>query len=252
MSARPKRALVTGGSSGLGASIVRWLDDRDYDVVVLDRVQPGFERLVVEFIACDLRERDSVNRALPTLIAAGPYDIVVLNAGINATGRFETIDAQDHLDVLRANAEAPAIIAARLLEADACLAGGAMAFISSLSHFTGYPGAAGYAASKDALAIYANSMRQYAKSKAVTITVAFPGPLRTRHAELHSPEGADASKRMEPDLAAGIIMTDVLAGKASSIPGLSIRLFALAGRILPGPVTAVMRRLIYARLKSAK
>jgi short-subunit dehydrogenase len=106
--------------------------------------------------------------------------------------------------VLRVNAEAPMVIAAALLESKHMhCSGAAMVFVSSLSHFTGYPGAASYAASKDALAIYARSMRKYAASKGVTlITVAFPGPLKTDHAERHSPEGADDSKRMDPGQAA--------------------------------------------------
>jgi len=246
----PKRALVTGGSSGLGAAIVGWLVANGYDVVVLDRDEPGSISGPVEFVQCDLSSRDQLDQVGPGLVEAGPYDLVVLNAGINATGRFETLSAQAHIDLLRVNTEAPMVITARLLEADAFRQGAAMVFVSSLSYFTGYPGAASYAASKDALAIYAKSMRKFAKSRGVTITVAFPGPLRTDHAERHAPEGADASKRMEPELAASLIIADAIAGRKTSIPGLPNRVFAFVGRIFPKPVTALMRRLIYLRLKS--
>ena len=250
MTPAPKRALVTGGSSGLGAAIVGWLVANGYDVVVLDRDEPGSISGPVEFVQCDLSSRDQLDQVGPGLVEAGPYDLVVLNAGINATGRFETLSAQAHIDLLRVNTEAPMVITARLLEADAFRQGAAMVFVSSLSYFTGYPGAASYAASKDALAIYAKSMRKFAKSRGVTITVAFPGPLRTDHAERHAPEGADASKRMEPELAASLIIADAIAGRKTSIPGLPNRVFAFVGRIFPKPVTALMRRLIYLRLKS--
>jgi short-subunit dehydrogenase len=92
-------------------------------------------------------------------------------------------------------------------------------------------------------------MRKYAASKGVTLTVAFPGPLKTDHAERHSPEGADDSKRMDPDQAARLMLADALAGKRNSIPGAGNRAFAVIGRLFPKPVTAVMRRLIYSRLK---
>jgi len=245
----PKRALVTGGSAGLGAAAVSWLQAHRYEIVVLDRDRPWTGKTPVQFIRCDLASRTELDDVLPELIAAGPYSLVFLNAGINATGHFERLDAQAHIDVLRVNAEAPMVITAGLLEAKAVRRGGAMVFVSSLSHFTGYPGAASYAASKDALAIYAKSMRQYAKSRGVSLTVAFPGPLKTDHAEQHAPEGADASKRMDPDLAASLIIADARAGKKNSIPGAANRFAAWIGRLFPKPVTAMMRRLIYVRLK---
>lgn len=248
MSRRVGRALVTGGSAGLGAAAVDWLQANNFDVVVLDRGRPWTGKAPVDFINCDLASRTQLDRAMPELIEAGPYDLVFLNAGINATGRFERVDAQAHIDVLRVNVEAPMVISARLLEASAVRTGAAMVFVSSLSHFTGYPGAASYAASKDALAIYAKSMRKLAVSRGVTVTVAFPGPLRTEHAEQHAPKGADAGKRMDPDQAAGLIMADAIAGRKTSIPGTSNRVFAFAGRLLPRPVTALMRQLIYDRL----
>lgn len=188
MTREPRRALVTGGSAGLGAAAVNWLQANRYEVVVLDRDRPWTGKTPVDFIRCDLASRTELDDVLPELITAGPYDLVVLNAGINATGKFEALDPRVHIDVLRVNAEGPMVIAAGLLEAGACRTGGAMVFVSSLSHFTGYPGAASYAASKDALAIYAKSMRKYAASKGVTLTVAFPGPLKTDHAERHSPK----------------------------------------------------------------
>lgn len=249
MTRAPGRALVTGGTAGLGAASVGWLQASGYEVVVLDRDRPWTGKTAVDFIRCDLASRSELDDVLPDLIAAGPYDLVLLNAGINATGKFEALDPRAHIEVLRVNAEAPMIIAAALLEANACRAGGSMVFVSSLSHFTGYPGAASYAASKDALAIYAKSMRKYATSKGVTLTVAFPGPLKTEHAERHSPEGADDGKRMDPDHAAGLILTDAIAGRKTSIPGAGNRALAVIGRLFPKPVTAAMRRLIYVRLK---
>ncbi|MGJ8572601.1 MAG: SDR family NAD(P)-dependent oxidoreductase [Hoeflea sp.] len=252
MTSSPKRALVTGGSAGLGAAAVSWLQANNYDVVMLDRDRPLSGKAPVNFIGCDLASRTELDNVMPGLIAAGPYDLIFLNAGINATGRFERIDARAHIDVIRVNAEAPMVITARLLEAGAISRGAAAVFVSSLSHFTGYPGAASYAASKDALAIYAKSMRKYAKTAGVTLTVAFPGPLNTDHAERHAPEGADASKRMDADEAAKRILVDALAGRKTSIPGPANRILAVIGRIAPKPVTVLMRRLIYDRLKPGK
>lgn len=250
---------MTGGSAGLGAACARWLAGRGFEVVSLDRdpPQPDTQGAPVSdsrtgsvcHHQCDLADRDALDATLETLVDDGPFDLVVLNAGISATGRFEDIDTETHLAVLRINTEAPMVIAARLLSAKAINPGAAILFVSSLSHFTGYPGAASYAASKDALAVYAKSMRKAAKACGVTITVAFPGPLRTAHAERYAPKGADASKRMDPDQAAHAILSDAVSGRKTSIPGLPNRTFAIIGRVAPKPVTALMRRLIYAQLE---
>jgi hypothetical protein len=57
--------------------------------------------------------------------------------------------------------------------------------------------------------------------------------LKTDHAERHSPEGADDSKRMDPDQAARLMLGDALAGKRNSIPGAGNRAFAVIGRLRP-------------------
>ncbi|WP_417426936.1 SDR family NAD(P)-dependent oxidoreductase [Hoeflea sp.] len=253
MSASAKRALVTGGSAGLGAAMAYQLAASGFEVLSLDRQKgaiqtPDAGEGTISHLDCDLSSRTELDRILPELIKRGPFDLVVLNAGISATGRFEKIDLATHLNVLRVNTEAPMVITARLLEEGGFTPGAALLLVSSLSYFTGYPGAASYAASKDALAIYASSVRKAAKARGVSITVAFPGPLRTDHAERHAPQGADASKRMVPDLAARLILADALSRRKNSIPGAPNRAFALIGRIAPKPVTALMRRLIYLRL----
>lgn len=244
-----KRALITGGSAGLGATFARRLRDNGYDVVSLDRDPPQAQGSTpFKHIQCDLSDRARLDAALEDITAGPPFDLVILNAGISATGRFEKISIADHLAVLRINTEAPMVIAARLLQAQALVPGSAMVMVSSLSHFTGYPGAASYAASKDALAVFAKGMRKAAMDAGASITVAFPGPLRTDHAERHAPQGSDASKRMDPELAADLIIKDALAGRKTSIPGVPNRLFAHLGRLFPKSITALMRRIIYERL----
>ena len=119
-------------------------------VVSVDRAE-GEARDGVLRITCDLADRTAVDGAIPAIIAAGPFDLVFLNAGASATGGFETLPAATVERLMVLNAETPMILAANLLRAGAVTGG--VCFVSSLSHYTGYPGAAAYAASKDALEI---------------------------------------------------------------------------------------------------
>jgi NAD(P)-dependent dehydrogenase (short-subunit alcohol dehydrogenase family) len=83
-----KRALVTGGSRGLGAAIVQRLLDAGATVVAAARSTTPDTPAGAKFVTADLRTRDSV-RALAdaALEQLGGVDILVDNAG---AARFYT------------------------------------------------------------------------------------------------------------------------------------------------------------------
>jgi cyclic-di-GMP-binding biofilm dispersal mediator protein len=236
-----KRALVTGSSSGLGAALVRDLQTRGFKIVGLDRNAADGDALSLSII-CDLASRDNLDQTLPAIAASGPYDLVFMNAGINATGHFETIPIEAQLTLLRINLEAPIILTSALLAAGVLK--GPVCFVSSLSHFTGYPGAATYAASKDGLVAYAKSLRK----AGIKTTIAYPGPLDTPHAARHAPQGAKADKRMKPDVAARAIVDAVIMRKKAVLPGQVAKLSSVAGRLVPRLVTKIMRKALYEKL----
>jgi hypothetical protein len=239
------RALVTGGSAGLGRAFVELLLARGYDVVSVDLNPPHTESTVVG-IVCDLADREALDRNMEAIVAGGPYDVVILNAGISATGLFEKMPVEAYRKLMTVNAEAPMVLASALANAGALK--GHLCFVSSLSHFTGYPGAAVYAASKDALAVYAKSIRKPFAKRAIAVTVAYPGPLRTEHAARHAPPGADAARRRDPAIAARMMLDAVLAGKRVAFSDPRARTVAVAGGLLPGVMARAMRRVIFEKL----
>lgn len=236
-----KRALITGSSGGLGAALAAELQRIGWETAGIDISADKASGLC---FSVDLANRADLDAALSAITVSGPWDAVFLNAGISATGPFESIPPDAHVRVLRVNAESAMVVAQALNAADALR--GPLCFISSLSHFTGYPGAASYAASKDAVAAYAASLRR----SGISACVAFPGPLDTLHAARHAPDGADHSLRMPPEMAARQIVRAALSAKARIIPGWHNRLAALTGWLAPGLLTGFMRRNIFERLKT--
>ncbi|MEM1376144.1 MAG: SDR family NAD(P)-dependent oxidoreductase [Pseudomonadota bacterium] len=244
----PKRALVTGAYQGLGRAMADQLDAQGYDVTTIDRSRMPVDA-PFHHHTCDLSNRAEVDALIDVLAREDAFDVLVFNAGISATGKFEEIEPDAHARVMEVNAVAPITLCAALMANRKISDGAKIGFVSSLSHFTGYPGAASYGASKDAIAIYAKSVgKVWKKSKGISVTTAFPGPLRTEHAARHAPEGADADKRMAPAEAAKLILKDVLAGKPKSLPGGGAKVFAFVGHLAPSLITKAMRKIIYEKL----
>ena len=243
-----KRALVTGAYQGLGRAFANELKAQGHAVTTIDRSRMEVDT-PFHHHTCDFANRQEVDALIAILAKEEPFDVLVFNAGISATGPFEDIVPHAHARVLEVNAVAPITLCAALKASNNMVDGAQIGFISSLSHFTGYPGAASYGASKDAIAVYAKSVRRiWNKTNKISVTVAYPGPLQTEHAARHAPQGASAEKRMKPKDAAALILKDIQARKAKSLPGGAAKAFALMGKLMPGGVTAIMRKVIYEKL----
>ena len=241
-------ALVTGAAKGLGAAFCRLLAARGYRLVTVDR-EPIAETAPEQVhFECDLSDPEVVDRLIGGLVAHGPYSLVILNAGASATGRFATLPAEASEKLIRLNAETPMVMASSLAREGTFAPSASLVFISSLSRYTGYPGAAAYAASKDAIAVYAASIRKPFAALGIAVFCAFPGPLRTAHAERHAPPEAKAESRMEPLEAARRILAAADKGKPVILPGANARLAAAAGTLFPAFTARLMRRILHDRL----
>ena len=242
-----KRALVTGGHAGLGLAFCRALTEAGYAVTALDRTAPK-SAVPWTHRVCDLRDRAHVDAAVHYLTAGEPFDLVIFNAGVSATGRFEKIPLEVHQRLIAVNVEAPIVLCSELARRGALAKGGHVVFISSLSHMTGYPGAASYAA-KDAIAIYAKSIRRpFRRDLGVHVACAFPGPIRTAQAERHAPKGAKAQSRIAPEEMAQRILAALRWRRKVIVPGTRARIFALTGRLFPKLTARAMRRIVFDRL----
>ena len=241
------RALVTGAAGGIGQALSERLVSEGWQVIAVDR-DPLPETLAARGLEADLSDRAAVDQLVGTLLESGPFDMVIHNAGISATGRFEDIPEAALQNVLAVNCEAPMVITSALLRAGALQRGAALVFLASISHHTGYPGAAVYAASKDVLAVYASSIRRDLRHRGIHVTTVFPGPVRTQHAARHAPAGADAERRMEPAVIAAAILRAARRRKRVLYPGLQSKTGHVLGVLAPRWTTRFMHRTIFRKL----
>jgi NAD(P)-dependent dehydrogenase (short-subunit alcohol dehydrogenase family) len=88
-----KTAIVTGGSSGIGAAIVARFADEGATVFSLDIQQPTADRPDTWHVPCDVRSLQAVAAAVARVEQAAPsIDIVVANAGVHVPGSVADVD----------------------------------------------------------------------------------------------------------------------------------------------------------------
>lgn len=158
-----KRALVTGGTRGIGAGIATALAHEGADVVITGRDQEVAERSALDLsnatgrkvmgLGAPLTDDGAVNTLVEKSAALlGGLDILVNNAGIDADGPAIDHPLEDWRRVMRINLEVPfrfAQQAARLFQQQR--SPGVIINVSSIAGFKAISEASSYVASKHGL-----------------------------------------------------------------------------------------------------
>lgn len=112
MSHAGRRALVTGGGTGIGRQLAKTLALAGADVVICGRRLAPLEEAAAEItglggavraVAADVTSEDDLAR----IAAAGPFDILVNNAGYGRIEPWTEITPESWHDVLAVNLDAP-------------------------------------------------------------------------------------------------------------------------------------------------
>jgi 3-oxoacyl-[acyl-carrier protein] reductase len=177
-----RRALVTGGSRGLGFAIARALARDGLEVLATwahdetaaraAEVQRDAERLPISLARCDATSGVEVAALFER---AGPIDVVVHAAGFTRDRLLLTMTDRDFDDLIAVHVTAASLASRHALPSMCARGWGRIVYIVSPTALIGRRGQANYAAAKSALIGLARALAREIGATGVTVNCVSAG-----------------------------------------------------------------------------
>ncbi len=148
-----KVCVVTGGSSGIGLSIVKLFLAHDYQVFNLDISPSTFG----EFRQCDITNVGQVSKIITDIADQGSIDVLVSNAGIHFSGSIENTSEEELERVFNINVKGAYAAVKSVLPAMKAQQNGAIILMASDQALIAKHNSFAYNLSKAALASMAKT-----------------------------------------------------------------------------------------------
>ena len=206
-----KRALVTGGSGDIGSAICRQLAASGLHVIVHSHRRPErAEHLVAELIeqggsaeavSFDITDAEASQQALTGLLAHGPVQVLVNNAGIFDDAPLAGMRREQWQRVIDNALSGFFNVTQPLLLPMMATRWGRIVTLSSVAAVLGNRGQVNYAAAKSALHGASKSLALELATRGVTVNVVAPGIITGRITE--ATFSRDAIRQLVPMKRAG-------------------------------------------------
>lgn len=181
-----KRALVTGAGAGLGRAIAHALSRAGARVVVTDvdgeRAAAVATELKTDGFALDVTSNEQVAAVREQVVAGGPVDLLVNNAGVVFGGPFLDVPMAKHAATIAVNLTGLLNVTHALLPALLGRPEAHLVNIASASALVPLPWGATYAATKAAVVSFSESLREELRvmgQRHVSITAVCPSYIAT-------------------------------------------------------------------------
>jgi NAD(P)-dependent dehydrogenase (short-subunit alcohol dehydrogenase family) len=212
MPARPKLALVTGASRGLGLAIATALSERGFHLILAARSRRPLERLAARLpnstaIVCDIRDPQSVAQLAAEVGKRKRLDVLINNAGIAGPAQpIASLDYAAWRDVIDTNLHGTFLVTQSLLP----YLGKGSVIVNNLSIAarTAFPGMAAYNVSKRGLLAFTETLRDELRPRGIRVVALLPGATNTEIWKQFWP-AAPRRRMMSPQIIAQAVATAV-------------------------------------------
>ncbi|MCU1406912.1 MAG: short-chain dehydrogenase [Glaciihabitans sp.] len=235
-------ALVTGGTSGIGAAFARSLAAEGYDLVLVARSADRLEAMAselralgrsVEILQADLADRSDVGRVAARLEdPANPIELLVNNAGFGIHGSLLDVDVSQHERAFE-------VMCLSVLVLSGAAARGMLprgtGKIINVSSTAGFVTMGNYSAIKAWVTSYTEGLAVELRGTGIGVTALCPG---WTHTEFHERAGIGASSIpnfmwLDAEQLVSACLRDVQRGKVISIPTVRYRTLIGLARLAP-------------------
>jgi hypothetical protein len=237
--------LVTGASSGIGADLARELARDGHNLVLVARRAEPMRALAaelktnVEIVTADLSKPGAAAALVVELEARRlAIDVLINNAGLGATGRFDRSDPAKVTEMLQVNVTALTELTRLLLPPMIARRQGKVMLVASTAAFQPGPLMAVYFATKAYVLSFGEAIWFELRGTGVSVTTLCPGPTATNFADAAENNRtvlfkSSMIKKMSSAEVARIGYRALKGGKRVAITGASNHLSAIGGRLSP-------------------
>ncbi|HEX3602174.1 MAG TPA: SDR family NAD(P)-dependent oxidoreductase [Lacipirellulaceae bacterium] len=194
-----KRALITGGTKGIGAAIAMDLARQGCDVLVngrhADESAEDTRRAIESIgrkcivVAADVARAEEVDRlVLEAERGLGGLDIVIHSAGGASLGTIDQCSPEQWKTAFDVHVHAAYFLCRRALPVIRKAGEGAVILISSVAGIRGVPGHLAYATVKGAILQFTRSLARDEADNNIRVNCVAPGIIRTRFHDSMTPE----------------------------------------------------------------
>ncbi len=179
-----KKAVIIGGTSGIGLATAKMLVDGGARVLVTGRSQAGLESAQKELgtggvvVSSDARSLTDIDAlAARVKVEFDTFDLLFVNAGLGLFAPFENTTEAVYDEMFNLNAKGPFFAVQRL--APLMRQGGAVVLTTSIANVKGMPAIAAYGAAKAALRSFARVFAAELLPRGIRVNAVSPGPIDT-------------------------------------------------------------------------